>query len=90
MAKDIKAIYDLSQRGKLDHEVANDLVRYSGALLAISKDSDVQDELARKQLGKLSMDELMQKAEIALKELKGITVEPDLANDDNSKASAKS
>lgn len=87
IARDVRAIYDLSQKGKLDHEVASDLVKYSGALLAISKDSDVQDELERKRLGKLSMNELAAKVEIALKEINGIEIEPPTFADDNSKTS---
>ena len=90
MAKDIKAIYDLSHKGKLEHEVANDLVRYGTCLLALSKDTDVQYELARKQFGKLSMDELSAKVEIALKEIKGITIEPPADYTDDSKTTAKS
>lgn len=76
IARDIKSIYDLSQKGKLHHEVSNDLVRYSGALLAIIKDIDIQSEAQRKALGKLSMKDLMEKAEVALKNLKEADFEP--------------
>jgi len=67
IARDIKSIYTLSEAGKLDHEVANDLVRYSGALLAIIKDMDSDLEKSKKKIATLSKAELAEKARSALK-----------------------
>jgi hypothetical protein len=60
IARDIAQIDKLS--GKLDHDVALDLVRYSSALLDAVKRLDSDDDDERKRLSKLSTEELKEKA----------------------------
>jgi hypothetical protein len=58
--RDIQQIKKLS--GKLDHDVALDLTRYSSALLDTVKRLDSDDDDERKRLSKLTTEELKEKA----------------------------
>jgi hypothetical protein len=61
--KDVQAIAHLSKHGdKLDHLVAQDLVRYSSALLDLSSSIDARSKEERGKLAKMSTDELMKYA----------------------------
>lgn len=62
IARDIKALYALSEKGKLSSDNALDLVRYSGALLNISKDMSSDEDEFKKSLDKLSLEELLEKS----------------------------
>jgi hypothetical protein len=70
--RDIKAIGRVAKGsiGPLLPEHASTLVKYSGALLAISKDADEAGDEERKQLGKLKDEELYSRAEAALAQWK--------------------
>lgn len=57
-----------TMQGKLDGEVAATLVRYSDALLKITKDSDGQAEAERDKLANLSTAELKEKARRFIKD----------------------
>lgn len=56
--KDVGHIDQMLSMGKLDKDAAADLARYSGAVLAITKDTDKVDDDQRKSLARLSDTEL--------------------------------
>lgn len=60
--KDVQEIQKLSAEGKLAHLVAQDLVRYSGALLDLSQTLDLKQKEEKNSLSKLSTEQLMKKA----------------------------
>lgn len=58
--RDVEEISKLE--GRLDGDVAATLVRYSDALLKITKDKDGQDDQEREKLANLTTAELKEKA----------------------------
>lgn len=56
--KDVDQIDKLSRRGKLDHTVASDLTKYSGALLALTDTVEAKEKSERSKLSRLSTEEL--------------------------------
>ena len=67
--KDLFFINEQVQEDKLGPAVAADLARYSGALLAITKDQDFEKESAKKELQKMSNVDLIRLAQDAAREL---------------------
>lgn len=70
IARDLGHISKDGENKKLVHDTASDLARYSTALLNIIKDLDSQAEESRKGLSRLTTEELMEKAEKVLEEMK--------------------
>lgn len=70
ISRDIEEIDKLSTQGKLEADVSASLVRYSDALLKITKDADTQDENEKSKLANLSTAELAAKAQQFLNKAK--------------------
>lgn len=61
--RDVQAIDRLGKHGdKLEHLVAQDLVRYSGALLDLSSTLDAKKKEEKNRFSKMSTEELMKHA----------------------------
>lgn len=58
--RDVDEIAKLAETGKLEHDVAQDLVKYSGALLTLSSNLDAKDKEEEKKIANMSTEELLE------------------------------
>jgi len=70
IAADIDRINEKSNEDQLDAEMSGRLVKYSDALLKITKDSDGQKEAEKSKLANMSNAELSERARQAMEKLK--------------------
>lgn len=62
IAEDIERIEEVSAQAQLDGELSSRLVKYSDALLKITKDADAQSDAEKARLANMSKEELEARA----------------------------